>query len=937
MKKNPAPLKSSRSISSKSSSTIITAALPYANGPIHIGHLLEYIQADIYSRFLKLTGNDALYICASDMHGTPIEVNAQKANLKPEIFVERYWKEHQEDFTSFLIRFDNYYKTHSSENRELAELFYKTLQEKGHVYRKKIKVMYCDHCQRSLPDRYVKGTCPHCHALDQYGDVCEKCGSVLKSVDLLEPYCSICKNTPRLKDSEHYFFKLSAFTKQLQKWFASKEADLQPEVRNWLRGWFEKGLEDWCISRDAPYFGFEIPNSKEETGEIKYFYVWLDAPIGYISSTKNYCDKKQLDWKEYWYKGHITHFIGKDIAYFHLLFWPAMLMDMGIVLPRVNIHGFITVNGEKMSKSRGTFLTAKDFLKLYSAEALRFYYASHLDRSVVDVDLHFDELKAVVNNVLLGNLGNFCYRTLIFTEKNYGKVSVIAEETDLQIHVSELLAEIKQNYENREFKSAVKNLLKIADQANAYFQKTEPWKAKDSTGTLEAIGFCVNLARNLAIAVSPILPVFSQKVYAALGEKKPLFWKDISFTWKGKVGKVDVLVEKIEEIRQFATTREVKDLQYAISPDIKPFGVKVRVAQLTGLTIKKKHEGIERLKSEVQKNADHYWRNEVLEEYRKINQKMDLNSNRYPNAVQNLLSLIKEKGKLPQINTVVDIYNALSVESSLAMATHDLAKIDGKIVVRVSTEGELFTALDGTTEKLKAGEVIYADNNQVLGRFSKQCQQTITTPASKEIMLIAFGNSKITDEEMNRAFQRTCELITKYNGGEFKILNNDENTKNLPTENQFPIHLAVGLVEEIKDHPNADSLYLLNVNFGPLGIKQVITSLKKVLSTTAFQEKKLVFCVNLKPSKFRGKVSEAMILGVDHDNTTTLFEMPKSALGETVVPENMTANTAVISSDDFAKIELLVKNKNIVFESKSLGTSKEKIIVKNVKDGTKVH
>ncbi|MBI4152296.1 methionine--tRNA ligase [Candidatus Woesearchaeota archaeon] len=706
--------------STKSSRTIITAALPYANGPIHIGHLLEYIQADVYARFLKLTGHDALYICASDMHGTPIEVNAQKAKIKPEVFVEQYWKEHQEDFQSFLIQFDNYYKTHSPENKELAELFYKTLQEKGHIYRKKIHVMYCDYCQRSLPDRYVKGTCPHCQAPDQYGDICEKCGSVLKSVDLLKPYCSICKNTPRLKESEHYFFRLSAFSKQLQKWVASKEANLQPEVRNWLQGWFEKGLEDWCISRDAPYFGFEIPNSKKETGEIKYFYVWLDAPIGYISSTKNYCDKKQLDWKEYWYKGKIIHFIGKDIAYFHLLFWPALLMDMGIVLPKVNIHGFITVNGEKMSKSRGTFLTAKDFLKSYSAEALRFYYASHLDRSVVDVDLHFDELKAVVNNVLLGNLGNFCYRTLIFTEKNYGKITAIAEETDLQIHVGELLEDIRQNYEDREFKSAVKNILKIADLANAYFQKAEPWKTKESAETKEALGFCVNLARNLAIVVSPILPVFSQRVYAALGEKKPLLWKDISFTWKGKVAKVAVLVDKIEE---------------------------------------KKEETQKNEKKETKKN----------------------------------------------------------------------------------------------------------------------------------------GNTAL-----------------------------------------FPLHLAVGLVEEVNDHPNADSLYILKVNFGPLSVKQVVTSLKKILPKTAFAKKKLVFCVNLKPSKFRGEVSEAMILGVDHDDTTTLLEMAGAIPGETVVPQGMAANAAQISVDEFAKVEMVVKNKRIVFGQKPLGTAQEKISV-NLKDGIGVH
>ena len=916
----------------KSSPTIVTAALPYANGPIHIGHLLEYIQADVYARFLKLTGHDALYICASDMHGTPIEVNAQKAKIKPEVFVEQYWKEHQEDFQSFLIQFDNYYKTHSPENRELAELFYKTLQEKSHIYRQKIKVMYCDNCRRSLPDRYVKGTCPHCHAPDQYGDICEKCGSVLKSVDLLKPYCSICQNTPRPKESEHYFFKLSAFSKQLQKWAASKEANLQPEVRNWLQGWFEKGMEDWCISRDAPYFGFEIPNSKKETGEIKYFYVWLDAPIGYISSTKNYCDKSGGDWKEYWYKGQIIHFIGKDIAYFHLLFWPAMLMDMEITLPRVNIHGFITVNGEKMSKSRSTFLTAKDFLKSYSAEALRFYYASHLDRSVVDVDLHFDELKAVVNNVLLGNLGNFCYRTLIFTEKNYGKITAIAEETDLQIHVGELLDEIRRNYEVREFRSAVKNILKIADLANAYFQKAEPWKTKESAETKEALGFCVNLARNLAIIASPILPTFSQKIYAALAEKKPLFWKDISFTWKGKVAKVAVLVEKIEEVKQLKVAREVKNIEYLISPEIEQFGVKVRVAQLTGLTIKKKHEGIEKLKSEVQKNIICDERKDILDEYHSINEKMKLDDKRYPNAVTNLISLIKQKGKLPQINTVVDVYNALSVESGLAMATHDIDKINGKIVIRLSKEEEEFTALDGTKEKLKGGEVIYADNTLILGRFSKQCQHTITTSESKEVVLIGFGNLKISDEEMDKSFQRTCELITKFNGGEFKILHNLKNA----ISTTFPLHLAVGLVEEVNDHPDADSLYLLKVNFGPLGIKQVVTSLKKILSKMAFANKKLVFCVNLKATKFRGEISEAMILGVDHDDTTTLLEMASSLPGETVVPESMAANTNQISFAELSQVGLIVKNKRIVFEQKPLGTGKEMIKI-NVKDGLQVH
>ena len=518
---------------------VITAALPYANGDIHIGHLLEYIQTDIFVRFQKLIGKDALYICASDMHGTPIEINAKKVGVSPEKFVEKYWKEHQKDFASFLINFDNFHKTHSTENKELAIYFFNELKKKGHIYQKKIPVIYCEHDQRSLPDRLVRGTCPHCKTVDQYGDICENCNSALKGLDLIDPRCIMCGNSPVEKESEHYFFKLGSFSNKLKKWI--KSANIQPEIKNWLDGWLKKGLDDWCISRDAPYFGFEIPDAKKETGEKKYFYVWLDAPIGYISSTKNYCDKKKIDWKDYWYKGKSYHIIGKDIVYFHFLFWPAMLLGVGIPLPDLTVHGFITVDGQKMSKSRGTFFTAKEFLKLFPAEALRFYYASHLDRKVVDVDLQFTDFQAVNNNVLTGNLGNFCYRVLTFAEKNYGKITKVADESNKD----KLFSEIKTSYEQLDFKTAVKNILAIADLGNAYFQKAEPWKNNEEAEA--AVGWCVNLAKNLAIVVSPILPEFSEKVFKALSLKKT-GWDDLDFKWKGKLKKVEKLVEKIEKI-----------------------------------------------------------------------------------------------------------------------------------------------------------------------------------------------------------------------------------------------------------------------------------------------------------------------------------------------------------------------------------------------------
>src|SRR3989339_1539418 len=522
--------------------TIITAALPYANGLIHIGHIIEYVQADIYARFLRLIGEEVLFICASDMHGTPIEVKAQQAGIKPKEFAKKYHLLNKAVFKKYGMSFDNYYHTDSKENKELASSFFNTLNQKGYIYKKDMKVVFCPNCGRNLPDRYVKGTCPNCGGYDQYGDVCENCGLTLKGTDLVNPRCAICQKVPIFQLSENYFFSLSKFASELTNWLSQTE--LQLEIKNSIQEWLTKGLEDWCISRDGPYFGFEIPNSIAETGEKKYFYVWLDAPIGYISSTKNLTDKHKTTWEAYWKKGEIYHFIGKDISYFHFLFWPAMLMAMDIPLPKLTVHGFITVNGQKMSKSRGTFFTAKDFIKLYPAESLRFYYASHLDRKVVDVDLDFENFKAVNNKVLVGSLSNFCYRVLTFAQKNYTTIDQIAKEPELTAKVKSLLDLVKESYQQQDFKGAVHHILEIADIGNAYFQQAEPWK--DINKSKKQVGWCVNLTRNLAIISQPILPLFSHKIAKSFGDSSFL-WKDIKFTWKGKLKEVELLGVKIEK------------------------------------------------------------------------------------------------------------------------------------------------------------------------------------------------------------------------------------------------------------------------------------------------------------------------------------------------------------------------------------------------------
>src|SRR3989338_9885781 len=394
---------------------VITAALPYANGSLHLGHMLEYVQADIFARFLRLSGDDVVFVCADDAHGAPIEIAASKEGVKPEELIERYRLEHVADFNDFLMSFDVYHTTHSSENRAYSDLFFKTLKKKGFIYQRMIEQTYCEVEKRFLPDRFVKGTCPKCKAEEQYGDNCEKCNSVYKPIDLVEPKCVVCGASPVRKSSVHYFFKLSSFSQKLKEWVTNHE-NIQPEIKNFVLNWINSGLEDWDITRDGPYFGFKIP------GELnKYYYVWLDAPIGYIAATEKYSKEKlnQTATAAYWHNDHarIIHFIGKDIIYFHFLFWPAMLMGVGLNLPAdLAVHGHLTINGEKMSKSRGNFLTAKDYLAVadHQPEFLRFYYASHLVKAISDINLDFEDFKTIINGDLVSNIANFVHRTLVF-------------------------------------------------------------------------------------------------------------------------------------------------------------------------------------------------------------------------------------------------------------------------------------------------------------------------------------------------------------------------------------------------------------------------------------------------------------------------------------------------------------------------------------------
>ena len=498
---------------------LVTSALPYANGSIHIGHMVEYIQTDIWVRFQKMRGEQCIFVCADDAHGTPIMLRAQAENIDPEQLVAAVRKEHEADFAAFNIGFDNYHTTHSDENRQLAEQIYLKLRENGHITLRVIKQVYDLVKEMFLPDRFVKGECPKCGAQDQYGDNCEVCGSTYSPTDLKNPVSAVSGATPIEKESEHYFFKLGDFEDMLKKW--THAGHLQEEIANKLDEWFELGLQEWDISRDSPYFGFEIPDAPG-----KYFYVWLDAPIGYFASFKNLCNKRSdLDFDEYLNKDSQTelyHFIGKDIIRFHALFWPAVLAGSGYRTPTaVYAHGFLTVNGQKMSKSRGTFINARDYLNHLNPEYLRYYFAAKLNHRIDDIDLNLEDFLLRVNSDLVGKLVNIASRCAGFISKRFNStLGNDCSEHELYntfVSAGEHIAEL---YETRDYAQAMREVMALADLANQYIDDKKPWvlAKQDDTETevLEVCTLALNLFKILVSYLKPVLPTLAENVESFL-------------------------------------------------------------------------------------------------------------------------------------------------------------------------------------------------------------------------------------------------------------------------------------------------------------------------------------------------------------------------------------------------------------------------------------
>ncbi len=572
-------------MSSPTRQIVVTSALPYANGPLHIGHMLEYVQTDIWARFQKLRGHECIYVCADDAHGTPIMLRAQAEGITPEALIERMHGEHLQDFTDFGVCFDNYYSTHSPENRYFAELIYTRLRDAGHIRTRTISQAYDPKAEMFLPDRFIKGDCPNCGAAGQYGDNCENCGATYSPTDLKNAVSVVSGEPPIEKESEQYFFKLEDFEDMLKQWVRS--GHVQTEIANKLNEWLDEGLKDWDISRNAPYWGFEIPDAPG-----KYFYVWLDAPIGYMASFKNWCETSGHDFDDYWSQdssAELYHFIGKDIARFHTLFWPAMLHGAGFRKPTaVYCHGFLTVDGQKMSKSRGTFIMARTYLDHLNPEYLRYYFAAKLGPGVDDIDLNLEDFSTRVNADLVGKLVNIASRCAGFINKRFeGKLAPTLSSTGISDTIVAGAAAIADYYDGREYGKAMRDIMALADRVNQYIDEKQPWVAiKDEARHAEVHDVCsigLNAFRQLVILLKPVLPRLAAQaeVFLAVGD---LAWADLEHDlldhainpFKPLMTRIEpVFIERMIEDSKEDLVEEQKMQQANDDPSIEPIAEEI--------------------------------------------------------------------------------------------------------------------------------------------------------------------------------------------------------------------------------------------------------------------------------------------------------------------------------------------------------------------------
>ena len=564
----------------KSRKILVTSALPYANGSIHIGHVLESVITDIWVRYQNINGNECLYFCADDTHGTPVMLKAKELGIDPEELIKRTREEHIKSYSRFNINFDNFYTTHSDENKKYAEDIYQKCKEGNLIFKKEIEQFYDSEEGLFLSDRFIKGTCPKCGAEDQYGDGCSVCGTTYTPDDLLNPVSSLSNSELTKKRTEHVFFDLPQMKDFLENYL--KDLTLQDPIKNKLNEWIEDGLKPWDISRDKPYFGFEIPGEKD-----KYFYVWLDAPIGYLASAKNWAENNNMDMKDLWGESsdyEIHHFIGKDIAYFHALFWPALLKSSNIRLPEsINVHGFLTIDGEKMSKSNGTFINADDFAENYDGELLRYYFADKFNNSIDDLDFNEDEFIQKINSDIVGKYLNIASRVSKFIEKNGNNLSANLDVDFIEKNLS-MIDEVIEHYENLNLSKSVKIIMKMADEVNKYINENEPWKSSEEKA-VEVSSTAINCFRVISILLNPVLPTITSKALEVFNDSATNDFNNIKdYLVDTKINPYKPLLKRLEKAK---INEEIK-MEDSNLINIKDFAkVDLRVAKIV------KAEGIE--------------------------------------------------------------------------------------------------------------------------------------------------------------------------------------------------------------------------------------------------------------------------------------------------------------------------------------------------------
>ena len=564
----------------KSRKILVTSALPYANGSIHIGHVLESVITDIWVRYQNINGNECLYFCADDTHGTPVMLKAKELGIDPEELIKRTREEHIKSYSRFNINFDNFYTTHSDENKKYAEDIYQKCKEGNLIFKKEIEQFYDSEEGLFLSDRFIEGTCPKCGAEDQYGDGCSVCGTTYTPDDLLNPVSSLSNSELTKKKTEHVFFDLPQMKDFLEGYL--KDLTLQDPIKNKLNEWIEDGLKPWDISRDKPYFGFEIPGEKD-----KYFYVWLDAPIGYLASAKNWAENNNMDMKDLWGESsdyEIHHFIGKDIAYFHALFWPALLKSSNIRLPEsINVHGFLTIDGEKMSKSNGTFINADDFAENYDGELLRYYFADKFNNSIDDLDFNEDEFIQKINSDIVGKYLNIASRVSKFIEKNGNNLSANLDVDFIEKNLS-MIDEVIEHYENLNLSKSVKIIMKMADEVNKYINENEPWKSSEEKA-VEVSSTAINCFRVISILLNPVLPTITSKALEVFNDSATNDFNNIKdYLVDTKINPYKPLLKRLEK----AKINEEIEMEDSNLINIKDFAkVELRVAKIV------KAEGIE--------------------------------------------------------------------------------------------------------------------------------------------------------------------------------------------------------------------------------------------------------------------------------------------------------------------------------------------------------